>query len=134
MIEMDHLDFKWPEGMGVIQSPSISDHETEIRELKETLKQEQDFLTTSSVKKKLEFNMATEQDKATYDEFIRNIEVLEARLKVCESIDRRGLSFGEVIFSSGFRASGHHALDWAIIRVDPQRIGKNTVSLFNSAY
>lgn len=135
MIAVDQTHSEWPKGLGVVQCPSQGDHQAEIKKLLEDIPKQEYEVETHPVTYKVQIGEANERQRAVYDCLVGPLEQMRARLAFCQNIDRDGLYFGDVAFSSGFKtAKGNHALDWALINVQTSRLGQNTVSLFNSAF
>lgn len=133
MIAVDPTHSEWPKGLGVVQCPSQGDHQAEIKQLLEDIPKQEYEVETHPLNYKVQCGEANETQRATYGSLVDPLEQMRARLTFCQNIDRDGLYFGDVAFSSGFRiAKGNHALDWALINVQTSRLGQNTVSRFDS--
>lgn len=130
---LDNETHEWPRGRGIVQSPSESDHAAEIQQLEARLKKAKSEFELSPVKLKVEYGCPTKAQQTGYDLFVDDIRILQERLALCQSIDKNGLYFGWVQFSSGFRRIDNHALDWALIRVDRERLVDNSVGHFSFA-
>lgn len=125
---------KWPYGLGQVHSPSREDHQAEILQLRSTISDRKTVLERSHVSMKAQYK-TTNQMQRIYQSQIDAIKRAEARLSFCESITKDDLIVGEVRASSGFRVSnqGSHALDWALVRINKERLGGNIVSSFTLA-
>lgn len=110
-----------------MQSPAQADHEAEIKQLEESLQNMKMYLENSVLKMKVDFGGGTPAEKRNYDRRVQEIQEMEDRYHFCQNLDKQGLYFGRVEFSSGFRKAAGHALDWALISVADERMGENSV-------
>lgn len=120
----------WPAEYSKAQSPSQGDHDQEIDDLEREIKAI-DFEVGQSqkLKEKVVMEEASKGEKMTWDGLETRKRCHDARLETFQAIELPdGLHIGDVFVASGYRKAGDHALDWALVKVATDRLGKNRVS------
>ncbi len=128
MTDVDNEFCKWPANQGAVQSPSESDHQAEMLQLKQRLWDQEQTFKNSTLRMEVEYGNPSARQRQTYNNFTESIQQYQDRLDECQKLDKNGLFFGQVQFSSGFRKASAHALDWALVKVHHERLGENIVS------
>lgn len=101
-----------------VVQPSLQDHEDTLKKLSERKRSLDELLSSAS----------PQMAKENLEVYRGQVEKIALNLDACQESIKGHATFGEVFAASGFRLSSQNMeLDWALLKIPPDRVGTNKV-------